>query len=121
MTVCPCAHGEPFEHCCGPILRGDKPAASALALMRSRYSAFATGDTDYLLASWHPSTRPEQLRIDPGYTWVGLDILGSTGGGIFDSEGTVEFRAHYVHNGRPDELHQNSSFVRLDGRWFFLS
>lgn len=88
--------------------------------MRSRFSAFAVGDAEYLLRTWHPSTRPATLDVDDGTRWTGLEVLGTTGGGLLHREGTVEFRAHYVHDGRPAELHENSRFVREDGRWAYL-
>jgi SEC-C motif-containing protein len=88
--------------------------------MRSRFAAFAVGDADYLLQSWHPSTRPRRLRLDPADRWTRLEILGRTGGGLLESAGTVEFRAHHLHRGRPDVLHENSRFRREDGRWLYV-
>ena len=83
--------------------------------MRSRYSAFAVGDEDYLLATWHPSTRPASLDLDPEQRWTHLEVLSHTGGTPFQTTGTVEFRAHYRWQGHRDELHENSRFVREDG------
>ena len=58
---CPCGTGLPYDDCCGPLHAGSTAAATAEQLMRSRYSAFAVGDAAYLLATWHPSTRPAAL------------------------------------------------------------
>jgi SEC-C motif-containing protein len=88
--------------------------------MRSRYSAFAVGDPAYLLATWHPDTRPRDLVLDDGVRWTGLDVLAATGGGLFDAEGTVEFRAHSVRGGRAHAQHEDSRFVRVEGRWVYL-
>jgi uncharacterized protein YchJ len=55
---CPCGTGLPYAECCRPLHDGTGTAASAEQLMRSRYSAFAVGDPAYLLATWHPTTRP---------------------------------------------------------------
>lgn len=88
--------------------------------MRSRYSAFAAGDADYLLASWHPSTRPASIDLDPNVRWVRLDIVARTGGGMLDDEGTVEFRAFHRADGVRGEQHENSAFVREGGRWYYL-
>jgi SEC-C motif domain protein len=85
--------------------------------MRSRYSAYARDDEDYVLRSWHPDTRPR--RVEPGVRWVGLEVLESTGGGLFDAEGIVEFRAHYRDGGRPGEMHERSRFVRHEGAWAY--
>ena len=88
--------------------------------MRSRYSAFVVGDVTYLLATWHPTTRPRSLELDPAVRWTGLEILGTTGGTLFEAEGTVEFRAHHVVDGRAGAQHELSRFVREDGRWTYL-
>ena len=89
--------------------------------MRSRYSAFALGDQAYLLRSWHPTTRPADLTLDPGQRWTRLEILSTTAGGLFHAEGTVEFRAHYrTADGRSGSMHEKSRFVRENGRWLYL-
>jgi SEC-C motif-containing protein len=59
------------------------------------------------------------VETDPKLRWVGLDVLESSGGGLFDAEGIVEFRAHYRDGGRPDEMRERSRFVRHDGAWVY--
>ena len=121
-SPCPCCSGKAYGECCGPIHAGHAAASSAEALMRSRFSAFATGDAGYLLRSWHSTTRPARLDLDPGTRWTRLEILGSTGGGPFHTEGTVEFRAYYrEHGGREQSLHENSTFARESGAWVYLA
>lgn len=88
--------------------------------MRSRYSAFVVRDTRYLLKSWHPSTAPTSLDVDPGIRWTGLEILGSTDGSVFHSEGTVEFVASYVERGAPGSMRENSLFQRVNGAWVYV-
>lgn len=88
--------------------------------MRSRYTAFVVGDAEYLRRTWHPSTRPARLDLDTDRQWIGLEILGTTGGGFLNTEGTVEFRAHSVQRGRPDIQHEHSRFIREDGAWFYV-
>ncbi|MGV9679754.1 YchJ family protein [Nocardia sp. NPDC003482] len=117
---CPCRSGERFGACCGPRLDGTGPAPTAETLMRSRYTAFAVGDRDYLLRSWHPSTRPRVLDLDPGQRWVALEILRTARGGLFDEEGEVEFRAHYRAGRERGTLHERSRFVRVAGQWVYL-
>ncbi|MGB2571708.1 YchJ family protein [Micromonospora citrea] len=117
---CPCGSGLPYADCCGPVHRGEGTAGTAEALMRSRYSGFAVGDAAYLLRSWHSSTRPARLRLDPGQQWTRLEIVDTERGSLFDSEGTVTFRAHYREAGRPGTLDERSRFVREDGRWVYL-
>jgi SEC-C motif domain protein len=117
---CPCGTGLPLPECCGRLHDGTVPAATAEQLMRSRYSAFAVGDPAYLLATWHSTTRPRTLALDPDVRWTGLDVLATTGGALLSAEGTVEFRAHYVANGRTGAQHEKSRFVREGGRWRYL-
>jgi len=88
--------------------------------MRSRYSAFAVGDAGYLLETWHPRTRPRTLDLDPSVRWTGLDVLATTGGSLLQSEGTVEFRAHYVRDREAGAQHENSRFARDGGHWRYL-
>jgi SEC-C motif-containing protein len=88
--------------------------------MRSRYSAFALGNVPYLVETWHPRTRPRFLDVDADVRWIGLDVLTTTGGSPLETEGTVEFRAHYVVAGRAGAQHENSRFLREHGRWHYL-
>jgi len=88
--------------------------------MRSRYSAFAVADPAYLLATWHPATRPRTLTLYTERRWTGLDVLGTSGGALFDQEGIVEFRASHVGAGGPGTQHERSRFLREGGRWFYV-
>ncbi|MET4780734.1 YchJ family metal-binding protein [Glaciihabitans sp. UYNi722] len=90
---CPCLSGEIYGACCAPIHLGQVLAPTAERLMRSRYTAFVFGNAAYLLDSWHPSTRPSTLELDPGQRWFGLQIIGTDGGRMLDTSGTVEFSA----------------------------
>ena len=115
---CPCG-GRRYGDCCGPVHRGTQ-AATAEALMRARYSAFALGDEAFLHASWHPSTRPARIELDPRVRWLGLRIRDRAAGGPDDSMGTVEFVARWRLDGRGHRQHELSEFVREDGRWLYL-
>ncbi len=119
-TRCPCPSGLPYAECCGPLHDGTRAAATAEQLMRSRYSAFAVGDAAYLLRTWHASTRPGALDLDPGTTWLRLDVLAAAAGGVFDREGTVEFRAHYRDEAGRGSLHEHSRFVRETDGWRYV-
>ena len=110
---CPCGLGLPYDECCGPAHAGT-PSATAEALMRSRYSAFALRRADYLLDSWHPATRPPTLDLDPTTRWTGLRVL-SASGGLFDTEGEVTFRATWAGG----SLRERSRFLRDGGRWLY--
>lgn len=88
--------------------------------MRSRYTAFALGDAAHLLRSWHPSTRPDDVRFVPGQRWTGLEVVATEAGGVLDAVGVVEFRASHERGGRPGVLHERSRFTREGGRWTYV-
>ena len=117
---CPCGTGLPYADCCGRLHDGTAAAATAEQLMRSRYSAFAVGAADYLVATWHPITRPARLQLDDDVRWTGLDVLSTTDGSLLAAEGTVEFRAHSVVDRAAGAQHENSRFVRDGGHWRYL-
>ncbi|MGY1664300.1 YchJ family protein [Geodermatophilus sp. SYSU D00696] len=117
---CPCGSGLAYAECCGRLHDGTATAATAEQLMRSRYSAFAVGDPAYLLATWDPATRPRTLDLDPGVRWIGLEVLGTTGGGLFDAEGTVTFRASARAGGERHVQGERSRFRRVGGRWVYV-
>jgi SEC-C motif-containing protein len=117
--ACPCGLGDGYASCCGRFHAG-APAPTAESLMRSRYSAFAIGDADYLLRTWHPSGRPRTLSLDPALRWTRLAVLQTRDGGLFDATGTVQFRAMYVQHGQRGVLAETSRFVRHDRHWTYL-
>ncbi|MFD7658446.1 YchJ family protein [Actinosynnema sp. NPDC059797] len=117
---CPCGTGEPYDTCCAPYHEGRKKPPTAEALMRSRYSAFALGHEDYLLATWHPTTRPRSLDLDPAQRWTHLEVLNRTDGSPFHTEGTVEFRAHYRYHDARDTLHETSHFTKQHNTWLYV-
>ena len=91
--------------------------------MRSRYSAFVRGDGGYLLASWHPSTRPAPLEFEADTRWLGLQVRSHRV--LDDTHAEVEFVARSRVGGGPAQrLHERSRFVRerADGawRWFYV-
>lgn len=108
-----------YADCCG-VLHAGAPASTALALMRSRYTAYALGLTAYVRDSWHPATRPARLDLDDGTVWRRLQIVDTVAGGIDDQEGIVEFRASYRSAEGAGLLQERSRFVRHDGRWVYL-
>ncbi len=117
---CPCGSGADYQACCGPLHHGARQAETAEELMRSRYAAYVRSDTDYLFRTWHPRTRPADVRVDPGITWTGLDLLETDAGGVGDNSGEVEFAAHYMFAGDSDVLRERSRFERRAGRWFYV-
>lgn len=88
--------------------------------MASRYSAFVLADRAYLLHTWHPDHRPTSITFDPARRWTGLEILAALDGGPFHTQGTVEFRAHYIDHGHPGSQYEISRFARHEGRWVYV-
>ena len=88
--------------------------------MRSRYSAYARRETAYLLDTWHLSTRPASLELDPEVRWYRLDVLARERGGPLDADGVVEFRAMWRAGTERGEQHERSRFRREGGRWFYI-
>lgn len=122
---CSCQSGQSYVLCCGRYHKGKLHAPTALALMRSRYSAYVIGNAQYLYRSWHVSTRPalQSLRDschDESQKFTSLDIIALTKGGVDDETGTVEFIATYDSNGKSEKLHENSKFSRLNGHWVYF-
>lgn len=117
---CPCSSGDTYESCCEPLLTGRANAPTAVRLMRSRFTAFAVRDAEYLLRSWHPSTRPERLDLEPETRWVRLDIIGTEAGGPFDSDGVVTFEAFFREDGTAGSMRERSRFVREARIWMYL-
>jgi len=105
--------------CCGRFHAG-APAPDAETLMRSRYSAYVLRLEAYLLATWHPDTRPAALDLDvpPRPQWLGLAVKAHVP--LDASRATVEFVARYKLNGRAYKLHETSRFEQVDGRWLYV-
>lgn len=85
--------------------------------MRTRYSAYAVGEVPYLRRTWHPTTRPRRLDLDPGIVWTGLSVARADTDG---DRGTVEFTARFRSADGVGSMHEVSEFVREDGRWLYL-
>lgn len=88
--------------------------------MRSRYCAYVTQNADYLLATWHESTRPPSIDFTGPVEWHGLTIEKTEGGSGLTVSGVVEFRARFRRGDAHLELHERSSFVREGGRWYYV-
>ncbi|WP_026195991.1 YchJ family protein [Corynebacterium lubricantis] len=114
--TCYCGSGLAYKDCCGQYHAG-KQAPTAETLMRSRFSAFATGNSEYLLRTWAPESRPGSLDLSGSpVQWERLVILDKQGGGLFDTTGIVEFEAFY----KGGSQRERSSFRRLDdGSWVY--
>jgi SEC-C motif-containing protein len=123
---CPCGSGLLETGCCGPYLTGERRAPTALALMRSRYTAYVRSAIDYLIATHDPATRTAVDRTEitkwtKTTLWMGLEIVATENGGERDAEGFVEFIARGVTRGKPFRQHERSRFRRAtDGSWQYV-
>jgi len=118
-TGCPCGSGATYGACCGRFHAGEA-APDAEALMRSRYAAYVIGGEPYLLATWHPATRPQSLDLaaGPATHWLGLELRRHVAMG--EDRAAVEFVARFKVGGRAHRLHETSRFLREDGRWYYV-
>jgi SEC-C motif domain protein len=119
MTNCFCGTSVSFGNCCEPYIKGSKNAPTAETLMRSRYSAFATGAADYLVNTTHSSKRKfhnksEILAWSQSNQWLRLEILAET-------ETTVTFNAYYLDENLKAQIHyEHSTFKLENGKWFYV-
>lgn len=125
MNSCPCGSGAAFQDCCEQIITGARCAETAEQLMRARYSAYATGATDFIFETTDPDHRQ---GFDHAGTkawaensdWLGLEIIGTRQGGPEDTEGDVEFIARFREQGAVRTHHECGHFRRKNGRWYFV-
>jgi len=122
---CLCGSGTAFGECCGRFLSGKSAPATALQLMRSRYTAYVLGAVDYILRTHHPDTidmtdRESVSEWSHGSEWLGLEVIATERGEPSDDEGVVEFVARYQMDGKVRSHRERSRFRKLDGRWLYV-
>ena len=122
QTACPCGSNYPYAQCCELLHLGLDHATTAEALMRSRYSAYVLRLSEYIVQTWHISTRPQDLDLseDTQTKWLGLNVICNFSGEQPD-EAFVEFVAKYKVGGQgAQRLHETSRFVRENDRWLYV-
>ena len=121
--ACPCGQGD-YQHCCQPLHVGQAHAETASQLMRSRYSAFALQQIDYIVQT---TALGQQASLDvdaiadwsKSNQWLKLEVLNSNEK-LDKNHAQVEFKAHY-HDGKQTQIHHEiSHFVQHQARWYFL-
>ena len=125
MGPCPCGSKTPFALCCGPVIAG-RSAATAEALMRSRYAAFVVGDLDYLQKTSAGEAALKFNRAELALSlaateWLGLEITAFEAGQPGDDRGSVTFTARFREHGRLHVQGERSEFRRIDGEWRYVS
>ena len=119
MLGCYCGNSIAFQDCCEPYIKGIANTPTAEKLMRSRYSAFATGAADYLVNTTHISKRilhnkKDILTWSQSNTWLKLEILDRT-------ENTVTFKAYYLDENLKARIHYEHATFKLENRkWFYV-
>lgn len=122
-TQCPCHSGEKYKKCCQPYHKGILPS-TALRLMRSRYSAFALGLAEYIIATTHSSNpdytdnkerwRETILDFSHNTQFLRLKILEFIDG---EAEAFVTFEAQLDHG----LLKEKSRFLKVEEKWLYES
>jgi len=121
---CPCESGQPLEKCCEPYIDGEARPPTAEALMRSRFTAYAIGEIDYIISTHDPQTakgldKEATRQWAEQADWLGLHVLRTEDGAEQDEEGVVEFVARYETAEGEKAHHEVSTFKKRDGRWYF--
>ena len=118
---CPCCSVKSYEQCCKPFHLGQQHAPTAETLMRSRFSAFAIPNGDYLMETTLPTKRKLHNKEDLQEwgeinQWTKLEIVRAP------SANEVEFKAYYIdEKGNPQLHHELSLFENLNDRWYYVS
>jgi len=125
MNTCPCCSGKKYTDCCEPIINSES-ATTGLTLMRSRYTSYCVQQSKYLYNTTHPKTRvktslKEIEEWSKENSWTKLEIINTEKGTERDSNGIVEFKAHFTDlYGNHQIHHEKSTFLRENGKWFYL-
>jgi SEC-C motif-containing protein len=125
---CPCGGGA-YETCCARYVETGAATPTAVALMRSRYTAYVLRNEAYLRTTWWPDTLPDEpITGADDVKWIALDIVGKqpqAKAPTDEEHATVEFVARFKVSGRAHKLHEISQFQRqIDAagvpRWYYV-
>ena len=120
MQTCPCGQDRPLEACCGPFLEGQSQPETAEQLMRSRFSAYATGNIDYICETEENPNRDTIENWARSTSFKCLRVLSTEKGGEGDEVGTVTFEADFETQGQTGTHRETSQFAKLENRWVFV-
>lgn len=119
LNPCFCGSTISFQDCCEKYIVGIEIAPTALALMKSRYSAYVAHQADYLFNTTHTSQRKFYSKSDillwaTANEWQKLEIISAT-------ENTVEFKAYFLDRNKQNQVHYEfSTFIKENGSWFYV-
>ena len=124
MEKCYCNSSQAKSICCEPFLTKKAIPETAEQLMRSRYSAYVTGNIAYILDTHHVSTSPIKdrksiLNWTKSVKWLGLTVHSTKQGHSNDTIGYVHFTAVFMENGQIDKIEENSHFVKENNKWYY--
>lgn len=125
MESCPCGSGRSYDECCRPYIDGARPAPTAEALMRARYTAHVKTAVDFVYNTTHPGQRgkvdrEQVIAWSKKSEWLGLEIHAVNEGGPEDPRAVVEFTARYREKGKPVLHREIAEFTRENGQWYFV-
>ena len=122
-TPCLCGSKIKYKKCCQVYHKGAKPK-TALLLMKSRYVAYALGESGYIVKTTHPNNPDYTTNIkvwkesidefSNNTDFLGLEILEFTDG---EEEAFVTFKAKLSSG----EMIEKSRFLKHDSIWLYES
>jgi len=126
MSLCPCGSKKSLTECCETIIQGKQPAKTPEALMRSRYTAYALGDMEYIAETMRGEATKafdpkSALEWSQNATWLGLEVIDAPSIKEDENVGFVEFIAHYIYNHKQQSVHERSEFHRENQCWYYVT
>lgn len=120
-NTCLCGSDNEYSSCCQPFHKGESRPATATLLMKSRFTAYAMHNEDYLRETWVEAKCPKDINFSKDEAkWTKLEIIKTKKGDKKDSKGIVEFKAYYLLDDEEYVMNEISRFQKTSGRWLYL-
>lgn len=117
---CPCCANNEYDQCCMPFIENNLNPATALELMRSRFTAYALKKHEYIMKTWYEKTRPQSFHDPEEIQWDRLEIINTRKGTAKDNKGEVHFIAYYQKYGKPSKMEECSKFIKQSSKWYYV-